>query len=39
LIGCSLVHQLKPHQSTLSGLFAGVILIFGIAMAWSAVAS
>jgi uncharacterized membrane protein YfcA len=39
VIGCSLVHRLKPYQSTLNGLFAGVILIFGVAMAWSAVAS
>jgi uncharacterized membrane protein YfcA len=36
VIGCSLVHRLKPYQSMLNGLFASVVLIFGIAMAWSA---
>jgi uncharacterized membrane protein YfcA len=35
VIGCSLLQLLKPYQSTLNGLFAGVILIFGVAMAWS----
>ncbi|WP_281035411.1 sulfite exporter TauE/SafE family protein [Rhizobium leguminosarum] len=35
VIGCSLVHRLNPCQSTLNGLFASVILILGVAMAWS----
>ncbi len=39
VLGCSLVHRLRPYQSTLNGLFAGVILIFGLGMAWSALAS
>jgi uncharacterized membrane protein YfcA len=37
--GCGLVHRLKPYHSMLNGLFAGVILLFGIGMAWSALAS
>ncbi|MBY5410522.1 sulfite exporter TauE/SafE family protein [Rhizobium leguminosarum] len=35
VLGCNLGQRLRPYQSVLNRLFAGVVLIFGIAMAWS----
>ncbi|OWO95804.1 hypothetical protein B5E41_08250 [Rhizobium esperanzae] len=35
VLGCKLVHRLRPCQSALNSVFAGAILTFGIAMAWS----
>lgn len=36
VIGCRVVHRLKPYQSALNRLFAGAILMAGLAMALSA---
>lgn len=36
VIGCRVVHRLKPYQSVLNRLFAGAILMAGLAMALSA---
>jgi uncharacterized protein len=36
VIGCRAVHRLEPYQSALNRLFAGAILMAGLAMAWSA---